>query len=258
MIRFGDPEELGYELPFPIVTLLISPVSPKFAERLSHRDFLGALMNLGIERSKLGDIVLRDGEAYLFAREEIAEYIKESLTRVRHTDVRVSLAECIPDGELYRTEPRRIVLNGERVDAVIAKVYNLSRDEAQRLFAGRLVFINGKENASRVASRNDTAAPVCVYHNDVVKLGLVGLGKLDTYITAESKDEAVRVALLAADSDLAAARHHHPKVLFQLLSGKIDGRMIGIFEDLIYSRAPLTARARLLRCGPRCRRRCRR
>lgn len=148
MIRFGDPEELGYELPFPIVTLLISPVSPKFAERLNHRDFLGALMNLGIERSKLGDIVLRDGEAYLFAREEIAEYIKESLTRVRHTDVRVSLAECIPDGEFYRTEPRRIVLNGERVDAVIAKVYNLSRDEAQRLFAGRLVFINGKEISS--------------------------------------------------------------------------------------------------------------
>ena len=56
VVRFGNAEELGYEIPFPIVCIHIEPLTVKFAEQLSHRDFLGALMNLGIERSTLGDI----------------------------------------------------------------------------------------------------------------------------------------------------------------------------------------------------------
>ena len=54
--RFGNSEELGYEEDFPIVCLEILPKSEKFAEPLCHRDFLGALMNLGIERKNIGDI----------------------------------------------------------------------------------------------------------------------------------------------------------------------------------------------------------
>ena len=54
--RFVDSEEPGYEEDFPIVCLEILPKSEKFAEPLCHRDFLGALMNLGIERKNIGDI----------------------------------------------------------------------------------------------------------------------------------------------------------------------------------------------------------
>ena len=42
----------------------------KFAEDLTHRDFLGALMNLGIERGTLGDIILQEKEAFLFCKTE--------------------------------------------------------------------------------------------------------------------------------------------------------------------------------------------
>ena len=65
MLRFGTEELLGYEEPFPITCIRIRPAAKKFAEDLNHRDFLGALMHLGIERSVLGDICLRDQEAYL-------------------------------------------------------------------------------------------------------------------------------------------------------------------------------------------------
>ena len=61
VVRFGNQEELGYETPFPIVCIHIEPLARKFADELSHRDFLGALMNLGIERSTVGDIKV--GEA---------------------------------------------------------------------------------------------------------------------------------------------------------------------------------------------------
>ena len=49
IVRFGNPEELGYDQPFPITALCVEPVAAKFSDDLSHRDFLGALMNLGIK-----------------------------------------------------------------------------------------------------------------------------------------------------------------------------------------------------------------
>ena len=74
MIRFGDPESLGYEQSFPIVCIHITPLMEKFADKLSHRDFLGALMNLGIERDVLGDIKAGEKEAFLFCLDSIADF----------------------------------------------------------------------------------------------------------------------------------------------------------------------------------------
>jgi RNA-binding protein YlmH len=120
----------------------------KFAEKLTHRDFLGALLNLGIERSVLGDIILRDSSAFVFAKEEIAKYIVSELSRVKHTEVNVSICDALPEGELYKTEEKTVQISSERLDAVIARIYNLSREDAQRLFAKGLVFASGREIAS--------------------------------------------------------------------------------------------------------------
>ncbi len=145
MLRFGDEGDLGYEVPFPITTLLISPKSKKFADKLTHRDFLGALLNLGIDRSVLGDIVIIDNEGYLFCKDSISEFIISELTRVKHTEVTVREAEELPEGELYKTEPHTVRVSSERLDAVIARVFSLSREDAQILFAKRLVFASGRE-----------------------------------------------------------------------------------------------------------------
>ena len=148
MARFGRPDEIGYDVPFPILCVRIEPLSQKFADKLTHRDFLGALMNLGIERSTLGDVVIRDNVGYLFAKEEIAEFITGELSKVKRTDVKATVVDTLPDGELYKTEPRRIQLQSERVDAVIAKAYSLSRDDAQALVKRGMVFVNGRQTDS--------------------------------------------------------------------------------------------------------------
>ena len=101
-------------------------------------------MNLGIEREMLEDIVIINNVGYLFAKDEICEYICTSLTKIKHTDVNVSVTESLPSGELYKTERRKIQASGERVDAVIAKVFSLSRDAAQSLFSKRHVYIDGR------------------------------------------------------------------------------------------------------------------
>ena len=66
MVRFGSERMFGYEEPFPISVLRIEPLINKFAEELGHRDYLGAVMNLGMERDVIGDILIRDKSAYMF------------------------------------------------------------------------------------------------------------------------------------------------------------------------------------------------
>ena len=64
IIVFGDEELCGYaEIP-PVKALLIKARGNKFAEALTHRDYLGALMNLGITREMLGDIVISMDKVY--------------------------------------------------------------------------------------------------------------------------------------------------------------------------------------------------
>lgn len=143
MIRFGKEEELGYTIPFPIKVIKAEPVSWKFADKLTHRDFLGALMNLGIDRRVLGDIVIRDNIGYIFVTDDIADFIISELSRAKHTDLSLSLIDSLPEGELFKVERRIVQANGERIDAIIAKVFSLSREEAQTLFRKKLVYIDG-------------------------------------------------------------------------------------------------------------------
>lgn len=157
IVRFGDPEANGYEEPFPIQTLLIEPKAPKFADKLTHRDFLGAILNLGIERKTVGDIIIKDNVGYVFVKEEIADYIVASLETVRRTDVKVKITDAIPSSELFTLERRRVQLSGERIDAVISKLYSISRDDSLSLFKKRLVFVCGKtcENNSYTPKPGD-------------------------------------------------------------------------------------------------------
>lgn len=143
LIRFGNPEKLGYDEPYPIAHIEISPVTPKFAEALTHRDFLGAVMNLGIERGTIGDIFIQEKGAVLFCHENIAGYIIDNLNQVKHTNVRC----CIPEGEvkLKGAEPRIVYITvaSVRIDGVVAKIYNISRNDSQELFRAGKIFVNG-------------------------------------------------------------------------------------------------------------------
>lgn len=144
MIRFGNPDEIGYEVEFPLACIKAEPLSQKFADKLSHRDFLGAILNLGIERDTLGDIVITDNVGYIFCKEDIANFIIDGLTRVKRTDIKCEICTQIPTDNLYKTEEKAIQISSERVDSVIAKTFNLSREDAQSLFKKGLVFVNGR------------------------------------------------------------------------------------------------------------------
>ena len=58
------PDALCYEYFYPMKTVIIEPLNLNFSESLTHRDYLGALMNLGIERSRMGDILIDGGNSH--------------------------------------------------------------------------------------------------------------------------------------------------------------------------------------------------
>lgn len=138
------PDALYYDYQYPIQIIEISPVNRKFAEELSHRDYLGAVMNLGIERCKLGDILIEDGKAILFAKEELAGYIMEHLTRIRHTTVKTSILSAFEDSYEPRYEELKGTVASVRVDTVLSLAYPLSRSKITGLIEGARVFVNGK------------------------------------------------------------------------------------------------------------------
>lgn len=156
MVRFGSPEELGYEEAFPIVCIAMEPLIEKFGENLSHRDYLGALMNLGIERETLGDIFIKGKIGYLFCLDRMADYIVEQLEQVRHTHIRCRRVEGA-DYIQKEIEEQILQAASERIDAVIAKLYHVSRTQSLEYFRGKKVYVNGRlcENNSYLLKENE-------------------------------------------------------------------------------------------------------
>jgi len=157
ILRFGSEEELGYEESYPVVCVHIDPTAPKFAESLSHRDYLGALMNLGIERSTLGDIKTAEKEAYLFCLDTIAEYICANLDKVRHTGVKCSIVTEMAELPQDVPESKEVLLPSLRLDVCLAKIYNQSRSDILEQFQAGKVYVNGRlcENNSRMLKEGD-------------------------------------------------------------------------------------------------------
>ena len=160
ILRFGSEEEFGYEEELPICVITIEPLMKKFADDLSHRDFLGALLNLGIERSTLGDIVINEKSAAVFCLNTVADFICDELTRVKHTSVmckKVNLDEY----ESMAPEAEFIEINesvaSERADLIMSKVTKLSRSAIIELFRNKYVTVNGRifENNSNTLKAGD-------------------------------------------------------------------------------------------------------
>ena len=127
---------------FPITVLKISPKHFKFAETLAHRDYLGAVLNLGIDRSKIGDILTVDKEAYLFVDYNIKDYIIAELNKVRHTNVNcIVVEETIAFNQQYKEIIGTV--SSIRLDTLIALAFQSSRSSLLGMISGGKVFING-------------------------------------------------------------------------------------------------------------------
>ena len=143
MVAF-HPDALAFTWEYPIDCLKIEPKAIKFSESLTHRDYLGALLNLGIERSVIGDIVVQEKAAWFFCQNKMTDFFLDNLCRVRHTNILITKVDD-PD-ELPR--PKLEAINGTcasvRLDSLISLAFKAFRNSMVSYIEGGQVFVNGK------------------------------------------------------------------------------------------------------------------
>lgn len=118
----------------------------KASGRLSHRDYLGAMMALGIKRELTGDILVRDDGADIIVLKSIAEYLSANLSKAGRSGLdveEIALSEMkIP--EIIKEE-RAASVASLRLDNVVSAAFGSSRTKAVEAIKAGLIFVNGLE-----------------------------------------------------------------------------------------------------------------
>lgn len=157
---------------------------------LSHRDFMGGILALGIERDVIGDIVVRSDEeenptaqAVVFAAEKICSYLEESLTQIGRDAVKTERITH-PAGEALprKYEPITVTVSSPRLDGIVKAITGMSRESAAEFVRRGLAELN-----YHTAPVDKTVCP-----GDILSLRGYGKYKIDTTDT-ETRRGRIRV-----------------------------------------------------------------
>ena len=139
------------------IAVLAARWEDKFTH-LSHRDILGALMSLGLERESFGDIIVTPGTALILTDEKLIPYLRENLARIGETGVRCEEGDiaAIPPREVRCKEIHATVAS-LRVDSIAAAGFGSSRSRAAQDIAQDKLKLNWQpvKNAAQAVKEGD-------------------------------------------------------------------------------------------------------
>ena len=122
----------------------ITPITFTYRECdiLSHRDFLGALMSLGLTRETVGDILVEKGRAVAFLNSDIADFVLSQLDKVARVGVKVEKGYNMPLPNMSGFEEITSTVASPRLDCVVASLCGSSRAQAEELILNSAVLVN--------------------------------------------------------------------------------------------------------------------
>lgn len=161
-----SPDGAEFPNPAPLCVLKIAPVNRRFSEELSHRDYLGALLNLGIDRGKVGDLLVTEDGCYVMCLLSAADLMIKELTRIRHTSVQCCYTDAAEFDYTPHFQEMRATVASLRIDCVAAAAFHASRGVISGLIAGEKIAVN---------SRICTSSSAQVAEGDVISVR--GYGK---------------------------------------------------------------------------------
>lgn len=144
------PEKLGLDIVNKNLKNIIKAIKIELPKELkskyTHRDYLGACMKTGLNRDRIGDIIVHDDKAYIIVLKENAEYIADflkSLTRFSKSKI------CIIDFDeielkVQEYEEIKIAISSMRIDSIVSEIIKSSRKKAGELIVGEKVYVNAK------------------------------------------------------------------------------------------------------------------
>lgn len=163
---------------FPI-QLIVATVRAKTHD-LSHRDVLGALMSLGFQRNRIGDLWISENDIQILCDTDMAGYITGQLEKIGRYTVDCELKQLdqlrlpeIETEESFKTVPSL------RLDAILAAGFNLSRSSALELIQGEKVKLNHlpMTHANHLLKEGDLVA--CRGKGRMILSAIEGVSKKD-------------------------------------------------------------------------------
>ena len=110
---------------------------------ISHKDYLGSLLSLGIKREKIGDIIIHENFCQVIVSYDICDFILMNLEKVARNNVKlkeISRAEIINNPPSYKETS--FTVTSSRIDCIISGLYNMSRQESAKLINNEKVQID--------------------------------------------------------------------------------------------------------------------
>lgn len=112
---------------------------------VGHRDLLGSLMNIGITRECLGDIIVHENFCDIICLESSKDFIMNNLFRAGRETLTLTVLDEAPAPPELKTETIKDTVASLRLDSVVSSCCRTSRTKASELIASGRVFVNGLE-----------------------------------------------------------------------------------------------------------------
>lgn len=148
-----------YEVKEELALVCLHATYKKQHRNITHRDVLGAMMHLGIQRNQFGDIVIQGTDIYIFVIEKLSYFVMQELHQIANVNVSFSLFEGTIKNEQTMTYTTRSI-SSLRLDCVVAACANISRTKAEACIKGKLVKVNHMplEDCKCLCNNNSTVS----------------------------------------------------------------------------------------------------
>lgn len=143
----AEPAEYFDEFPDDDPLAVIEIEKDKFSPALSHRDYLGALMGLGIKREMTGDIIVSENGCRMAVLAKIAPFIAENLDKAGRGSLKTKI---IPPSQAREGAkavgiPDSFTVSSMRLDSVVKNAFRISRGDAAQAIESGVVYVNDIE-----------------------------------------------------------------------------------------------------------------
>ena len=160
------PEKIGEQIArdsLKDILKVIRIILPKELEgEYNHRDYLGSVMKTGLNRNRIGDIIVHENGADIIVLNENAEYIKDFLKELKRFSK--SEIDIIEYDEIVLKEAEfeeiKITTSSMRLDNIVSEITKLSRSKTESLLSEEKVFVNShtETKQTKIVNTNDILA----------------------------------------------------------------------------------------------------
>ncbi len=142
----------------PIYPITAFTFTYRECDTLTHRDFLGALMALGISRETVGDILVEQGRAVVFVLSDVSKFVSSQISKIGNVGVKITEGFVEPLPQTAKKQEFVTTVSSTRLDCVVASLCGLSRKDAAQKIEDGYVSVNSivREKSTYAVLQGDT------------------------------------------------------------------------------------------------------